>query len=97
MKKEKHKKHSLIDPALIEKDKSRIIEMAWEDKTTFDVIKRNYGLDEDALMRLMRKWLKFGSYKLWRKRVRSTSCKHEQLRTVEVTRAYSKTQYKLPN
>ncbi|MGJ8619452.1 MAG: TIGR03643 family protein [Methylophilaceae bacterium] len=86
-----------IDPELIEQDKSRIIEMAWEDKTTFDVIQLRYGLDENALKKLMKQWLTFGSYKLWRKRVRSKSCKHLQLRTVKITRAYSPTQYKLPN
>lgn len=85
------------DNALIEEDKSRIIEMAWEDKTTFDVIQRVYGLDESALMKLMKKWLTFGSYKLWRKRVRNKSCKHMGLRSVKITRAYSPTQYKLPN
>jgi uncharacterized protein (TIGR03643 family) len=86
-----------VNAALIEFDQSRIIEMAWEDKTTFDAIERLYGLDEDALMKLMKKWLKFGSYKLWRKRVRNQSCKHMALRKVKVTRAYSLTQYKLPN
>jgi uncharacterized protein (TIGR03643 family) len=86
-----------VDAALIETDQSRIIEMAWEDKTTFDVIYQTYGLDEDALMKLMKKWLTFGSYKLWRKRVRTKSCKHLQLRTVKITRAYSPTQYKLRN
>ncbi len=86
-----------INLALIEQDQSRIIEMAWEDKTTFDAIERLYGLDENALMKLMRKWLTFGSYKLWRKRVRTISCKHMQLRSVTITRAYSPTQYKLRN
>ena len=86
-----------IDWALIEHDKSRIIEMAWEDKTTFDAIQHLYGLDESALKKLMKEWLSFGSYKLWRKRVRTISCKHLQLRSVKITRAYSPTQYKLPN
>jgi uncharacterized protein (TIGR03643 family) len=86
-----------LDSALIEHDKSRIIEMAWEDKTTFDVIQQRYGLDESALKKLMKEWLTFGSYKLWRKRVRTKSCKHLDLRKVKITRAYSPTQYKLPN
>lgn len=90
------KKHKVeIDFALIEHDQSRIIEMAWEDKTTFDAIEKLYGLDESALMKLMKKWLTFGSYKLWRKRVKAMSCKHLKLRTVSITRAYSPTQYKL--
>jgi uncharacterized protein (TIGR03643 family) len=86
-----------IDWTLIEHDQSRIIEMAWEDKTTFDVIEQRYGLDENALKKLMKQWLTFGSYKLWRKRVREKSCKHLQLRTVHITRAYGSSQYKLPN
>jgi uncharacterized protein (TIGR03643 family) len=84
-----------LDLDLIERDQSRIIEMAWEDKTTFDAIQQLYGLDESALMKLMKKWLTFGSYKLWRKRVKAVSCKHLKRRTVSITRAYSPTQYKL--
>ncbi len=95
MKPMKQKEKIEIDAVLIEQDKSRIIEMAWEDKTTFDVIQKTYGLDESALMKLMKASLTFGSYKLWRKRVKSKSCKHLQLRTVNITRAYSPTQYKL--
>jgi len=93
----KQKPKVKLDTDLIEHDKSRIIEMAWEDKTTFDVIERVYGLNESALMKLMKQWLTFGSYKLWRKRVKNKSCKHMGLRTVKITRAYSPTQYKLPN
>ncbi|QVL44844.1 MAG: TIGR03643 family protein [Methylophilaceae bacterium] len=93
----KQNQQAKIDIALIEQDKSRIIEMAWEDKTTFDAIKKIYGLDESALMKLMKASLTFGSYKLWRKRVKTQSCKHLRLRTVEITRAFSPTQYKLRN
>lgn len=93
----KQKQKTGVDATLIAQDKSRIIEMAWEDKTTFDAIQHLYGLDESALKKLMKEWLTFGSYKLWRKRVRNISCKHLQLRSVKITRAYSPTQYKLPN
>jgi uncharacterized protein (TIGR03643 family) len=91
------KSKPLIDNELIEQDQSRIIEMAWEDKTTFDAIELLYGLDENALKKYMKQWLTLCSYRLWRKRVRNQSCKHLGLRTVKVTRAYSTTQYKLPN
>lgn len=84
-----------VDISLIEKDKSRIIEMAWEDRTTFDAIKTLYGLDESALMLLMKRWLSFGSYRLWRKRVKTKSSKHQNLRSASITRAYCPTQYKL--
>jgi uncharacterized protein (TIGR03643 family) len=54
-------------------------------------------LNEDALMKLMKTWLTFGSYKLWRKRVRNISCKHMALRKGNITRPFSPTQYKLRN
>ncbi|MDA9155404.1 DUF2805 domain-containing protein [Methylophilaceae bacterium] len=41
-----------------EEDVSRIIEMAWEDRTPFEAILKNYGLDEPKLMRLMQANLK---------------------------------------
>lgn len=81
--------------ALVEQDKSRIIEMAWEDRTTFESIKAVYGLDESALMRLMKGSLRSASYKLWRKRVKNKSLKHEKLRAAKIMRAYCPTQYKI--
>ena len=74
--------------------KSRIIEMAWEDRTTFQAIKAQFSLDESSLMKLMKKWLKRPSYLLWRERVKSRSMKHEQLRTSKATRAFAYAQYK---
>jgi uncharacterized protein (TIGR03643 family) len=32
-------------------DTSRIIEMAWEDRTPFEAIERTYGLNESAVIR----------------------------------------------
>jgi len=49
----------------------RIIEMAWEDRTTFDAIKTQFGLSQGEVEKLMRKELKGSSFKLWRKRVSS--------------------------
>jgi uncharacterized protein (TIGR03643 family) len=76
-------------------EKDKIIRMAWEDRTPFEAILANYNLDESALMKLMRANLKFSSYKLWRKRVKTKSIKHLNLRSKEVNRAYCPTQYKL--
>jgi uncharacterized protein (TIGR03643 family) len=73
---------------------SRIIEMAWEDRTTFEAIKAEYSLDESSLMKLMKKWLKRPSYLLWRKRVKTRSSKHESLRVSKTTRAFAYSQYK---
>ena len=39
-------------------DLSRIIEMAWEDRTPFEAIQREFGLNETAVIRLMRKNMK---------------------------------------
>ncbi len=78
-----------------DEDISRIIEMAWEDRTPFEAILHSYGLNEPALMRLMQSNLKKSSYKLWRKRVKEKSIKHLKLRSGEVTRAYCPTQYKI--
>ena len=36
-------------------DLSRLIEMAWEDRTPFDAIFKQYGLTENEVMRLMQK------------------------------------------
>lgn len=73
---------------------SRIIEMAWEDRTTFEAIQAEYSLDESSLMKLMKKWLKRSSYLLWRERVKTRSSKHESLRSSKTTRAYAYSQYK---
>ena len=50
-------------------DIDRIIEMAWEDRTTFEAIKFQFGLGEQEVISLMRKEMKLKSFKLWRKRV----------------------------
>ena len=47
-------------------DENRIIEMAWEDRTTFDSIKEQFGLRESEVIKLMRNNLKRRSFKLWR-------------------------------
>ena len=47
----------------------RVIEMAWEDRTTFEAIEFQFGLSEAAVIALMRSELKSGSFRAWRKRV----------------------------
>ena len=65
----------------------RIIEMAWEDRTTFEAIAMQFSLSEAEVIALMRKELKRSSFNLWRKRVNSgTSQKHAQKRSVEINR-----------
>ena len=55
---------------------SRIIEMAWEDRTTFDSIKDQFGLSESEVIKIMRKHMKRRSFKMWRKRVSGRKTKH---------------------
>ena len=56
---------------------NRIIEMAWEDRTTFDAIKLQFGLTQGQVEKLMRKNLSPNSFRRWRKRVSSgVSIKH---------------------
>jgi uncharacterized protein (TIGR03643 family) len=79
---------------LVEGDVSRIIEMAWEDRTSFEAIERLYDLNESRVIELMRRELKPSSYQMWRKRVTGRVTKHAALRLPEVNRAYCPTQYK---
>lgn len=73
---------------------SRIIEMAWEDRTPFEAIEDLFGLKEQDVILLMQQELKLSSFKLWRKRVSGRKTKHKALRPSSVTRAYCPTQYK---
>lgn len=73
---------------------SRVIEMAWEDRTPFDAIEHSYGLNESGVIKLMRQQLKPSSFRLWRQRVTSRATKHQAKRSFDVGRAYCKTQYK---
>ncbi len=61
----------------------RIIEMAWEDRTTFDAIKFQFGLKEQEVIELMRKEMKPSSFRMWRKRVQGRSTKHQAKREFE--------------
>ena len=67
-------------------DISRVIEMAWEDRTSFDAIEQQFGLNEAAVIALMRRELKLSSFKMWRERVTGRTTKHDALRSPEVTR-----------
>ncbi|KZN38052.1 TIGR03643 family protein [Pseudoalteromonas luteoviolacea] len=77
-----------------EDETSRIIEMAWEDRTPFEAIYTLFGLDEQEVIKLMRKSLKPRSFKNWRARVSARKTKHLHMRSKDVVRGYCKTQYK---
>lgn len=74
---------------------SRIIEMAWEDRTPFEAIKAQFGLSEPQVKALMRRELKRSSYELWRKRVTGRITKHRETSPPGMMRAYASNQYKL--
>lgn len=73
---------------------SRIIEMAWEDRTPFEAIEQQFGLNESQVIRFMRQELKESSFKLWRRRMTSRATKHVKLRHPSVSRGYCPSQYK---
>jgi len=75
-------------------DHSRVIEMAWEDRTPFEAIERLYGLTEGDVIRLMRRSLKPKAFKNWRQRVSGRVTKHGARRDPSVSRGYCATQYK---
>ncbi len=80
---------------LSKEDESRVIEMAWEDRTPFEAIELQFGLNESSVIKIMRSQLKPQSFRLWRKRVTGRSTKHLKLRNPEVSRGYCPTQYKV--
>lgn len=71
---------------LNESDISRVIEMAWEDRTTFEAIEAQFDINQDGVIKIMRANLKLGSFKLWRERTHGQKTKHQQLRSSEITR-----------
>ena len=75
-------------------DISRIIEMVWEDRTPFDAIEIQFGLNEQAVKELMRANLKSTSYQSWRKRVHGRSTKHLAKRSFKIGRHKSYDQNK---
>ena len=65
---------------LTEADRSRLIEMAWEDRTPFEMIRLEYGLTEASVIDFMRRSMKKSSFKMWRKRMNGRLTKHQALR-----------------
>lgn len=61
-----------------EEDLNRLIEMAWQDRTTFDTIFELYGLTENQVKKKMRTLMKKSSFKMWRKRVQGKATKHKK-------------------
>jgi uncharacterized protein (TIGR03643 family) len=57
-------------------DIDRIVEMAWEDRTSFDTIYDQFGISEPEVIKIMRKSMKRSSFLMWRERVSGRKTKH---------------------
>ena len=73
-------------------DINRVIEMAWEDRTSFDTIKLQFGISENEVIEIMRREMKLSSFKMWRKRMKGKSTKHDALRETIIDRFKCKSQ-----
>ena len=75
-------KHTELTP----EQTDRIIQMAWEDRTTFDSIELQFGLTPGEVIHLMRSQMKPSSFRLWRARSSGRTTKHLSKRTFKVGR-----------
>lgn len=95
----RHKAMLLINPHkdknFSDEDLNRIIEMGWEDRTTFEAIEAQFGLNQDGVIKIMRANLKLSSFKLWRERTNGQTTKHLKLRGDDVSRHQSKQHNKI--
>lgn len=70
----------------------RIVEMAWEDRTPFEAIALQFGLQEQQVIELMRQQMQESSFKMWRKRVSGRKTKHLKQRDFDNGRFRSQNQ-----
>jgi len=70
---------------LTEAERSSLIEMAWEDRTPFEMIRLQYGLTEASVIDFMRTNMKKSSFKMWRKRMKGRVTKHLALKGIAST------------
>ncbi len=67
-----HQEKTDLDQA----DIDRIVEMAWEDRTSFDIIYQQFGVSESEVIKIMRREMKRSSFRMWRERVSGRQTKH---------------------
>ena len=73
-----------------------VIWAAWADRITFEEIKKKTGKSENEVIKIMRRSLKKNSFKLWRKRVKNKSIKHQKkfkFERKEIRRKIKKSDY----
>ena len=88
-------KNPHADKNFSDEDLSRIIEMGWEDRTTFEAIEQQFSINQGGVIKIMRANLKLNSFKLWRERTHGQTTKHLKLRCEDVTRHQSRQHNKL--
>lgn len=80
---------------LLNRDETeRIIQMAWEDRTPFEAIKFQFGLNESDFITLMRSNMKQSSFVMWRTRVAKRKTKNQSIRNRGIDRFMSSGQKK---
>ena len=67
-------------------DIDRIVEMGWEDRTSFDAIESQFGIPEKEVIKIMRREMTSKNFKKWRARVQNRKTKHQKLRNTSVNR-----------
>ena len=55
---------------------SHVIELAWDDQTSFEAILADTGLSQPQVIEIMRRHLKPSSFRMWRARVYGRQTKH---------------------
>ncbi len=79
-------------PDLDSETTNRILEMAWEDRTPFEAIALQFGLEEKQVIALMRREMQASSFKMWRQRVSGRKTKHFKQRDFVAGRFRSQNQ-----
>ena len=64
----------------------RLIEMAWQDRTPFEAIEREFGLSENQVKRWMKSHQTPSSFKRWRARVQGRATKHHAKLPIKIIR-----------
>ena len=71
---------------LSDNDKDRLIRMGWEDRSTFDAIKIQFGLTPNEFVRFMRSQLDRKTFDRWRRRINEQGqLKNEKIRGFKTT------------
>ncbi len=74
-------------------DRDRVVRMAWEDRSTFEAIQKQFDLSANEVVRFMRTQLEPKGFKRWRRRATEQGkLKHERTRPAEVDRFKSSRQ-----